>query len=215
MGNKITIVTGGAGAIGGNLVKEILRSGRKVAVIDNLSSGSKDNCPAHRNLSFYKGSILDERILGKVFLGGEKIETVFHLAAHFANQNSVEHPQEDLLTNSLGTLKLLEFFRKAKAERFVYASSSCVYGNTALDLKEYLIFDLETPYAISKLCGEQYARFYYSFHGLKIVILRYFNAYGPGDPPGRYRNVMPNFMYLALKGKPLVITGTGEETREE
>lgn len=215
MDKKIIVVTGGAGAIGGNLVKNLLGAGRRVAVIDNLSSGSRDNCPGHKNLLFCKGSILNDKLLERIFLrSGRKIEAVFHLAAHFANQNSVEHPQADFLTNILGTLKLLEFSKRVDADRFVYASSSCVYGNTALDLKEDLIFDLETPYAISKLCGEQYAHFYRSFHNLKIVILRYFNAYGPGDPPGEYRNVIPNFMFLALKGKPLVITGTGEETRD-
>lgn len=212
MKDKVILVTGGAGAIGSNLVRELLRLKNQIIVIDDFSSGCRENLVKDKNMLFHQGSILDDKLLKKIFL--KKIDVVFHLAAHFANQNSVEHPQEDFLTNSLGTLKLLEFSKNAGVDRFIYASSSCVYGDTTLDLKEDLIFDLETPYAISKLCGEQYAHFYHSFHGLRIVILRYFNAFGPTDPPGKYRNVIPNFMYLALQGKPLPITGTGGETRD-
>lgn len=212
---KVILITGGAGAIGGNLVKALSKTGNKIIVIDDLSSGDRENCPNQDNVIFYKGSILDNELLTKIFLNSNhKVNIVFHLAAHFANQNSIDHPQEDLLTNALGTLKLLEFSRKAEVGKFVYASSSCIYGDKETDLKEDLFFKLETPYAISKLCGEEYMHFYHNFHNLKVVILRYFNAFGPGDPPGKYRNVIPNFMYLAIRNKPLIITGTGEETRD-
>lgn len=215
MKDKVILITGGAGAIGGNLVKALANSNKKVVVLDDLSSGTRENCPKQDNIFFYKGSILDDRLLEKIFLHShQKIGVIFHLAAHFANQNSIEHPQEDLLTNGLGTLKLLEFSRRAKVNKFIYASSSCVYGSSELDLKEDLFFRLETPYAISKLCGEEYVHFYNDFYKLKMTVLRYFNAFGPGDPPGRYRNVIPNFMYRAIQKKPLIITGTGEETRD-
>lgn len=215
MKNKVIIVTGGAGAIGGNLVKTLARAKNKLIVIDDLSSGNRENCPKQDNIFFYKGSILDDKLLERIFLRSrQKIDVVFHLAAHFANQNSVEHPQEDLLTNGLGTLKLLEFSRKAKVNKFIYASSSCVYGGNKFDFKKDLFFKLDTPYAISKLCGEEYVHFYHNFYKLRAVILRYFNAFGVGDPPGKYRNAIPNFMYMALRNKPLIITGTGEETRD-
>lgn len=215
MADKTIVVTGGAGAIGGNLVKALSGTPGRIIVIDDLSSGSAENLPDKNNVEFLKGSIVDDRLLEKIFLRGRrKIDTVFHLAAHFANQNSVEHPQEDLATNALGTLKLLEFSRKGGVGKFVYASSSCVYGSKSGDLQEGLVSQLETPYAISKLCGEEYAHFYHNFYKREIVILRYFNAFGPGDPPGRYRNVIPNFMLSAIRKKPLIITGTGEETRD-
>lgn len=216
MKNKLIVITGGAGAIGGNLVSTLSsEKSNRIIVIDNLSSGKRHNCPEKENVKFYRGSILNDNLLEKIFLRSTKrVNIIFHLAAHFANQNSVEHPQEDLLTNSLGTIKVLEYARKAGAERFVYASSSCVYGNTDAKLKEDFISNLETPYAISKLSGEEYVHFYHNFHKLNAVVLRYFNAFGPLDTPGKYRNVVPNFMLRALRKEPLMITGTGNETRD-
>lgn len=214
MKNKTVLVTGGAGAIGANLVNTLL-PGNKVIVIDDLSSGDRSNINDSGNLSFYNGSITDDKILDRIFLSGKhKIDVVFHMAAHFANQNSIDHPQADLLTNALGTLKLLEFSKIAKVGKFVYTSSSCVYGGKKCNLTEDLFFKLETPYAISKLSGEEYVHFYHNFHKLNTVVIRYFNAFGPGDPPGKYRNVIPNFMKLAINNQPLIITGTGDETRD-
>jgi nucleoside-diphosphate-sugar epimerase len=110
---------------------------------------------------------------------------------------------------------LLQYARDAKVERFVYISSSCVYGNKQIALHEDdPEYNLDTPYAITKLLGERYTTFFYKHDGLKTVILRYFNAYGPGEYPGKYRNVIPNFFALAMQGDPLPITGTGEETRD-
>lgn len=212
LNGKNILVTGGAGAIGGNLVNFLLAHGARVIVIDNLSAGFAGNLPSGKNVVFYKDTILDEAVLKKVFRG--KIDYIFHLAAHFANQNSIDHPCEDLLTNAFGTLKLLEHGRKHSVKRFIYASSSCVYGSTDKKMSEDLITKLETPYAISKLTGEEYVHFYHRYYEMKTTVVRYFNAYGPGDPPGRYRNVIPNFFMLALHGKPLVITGTGYETRD-
>ncbi|MDD4899318.1 MAG: NAD-dependent epimerase/dehydratase family protein [Candidatus Omnitrophica bacterium] len=215
MKNKNILVTGGAGAIGANLVNILSASNKNIIVIDDLSSGTPENILKNKNVVLYKDSILNDLLLKRIFLKSRnKIDIVFHLAALFANQNSVEHPEKDLLTNALGTLKLLDLSTKSRVERFVYISSSCVYGSAGVDLKEDLSFSLETPYAISKFCGEQYAHFYHHLYGLRAVILRYFNAFGPGDPPGRYRNVIPNFMLTALQGKPLKITGTGDETRD-
>jgi nucleoside-diphosphate-sugar epimerase len=164
---------------------------------------------------FIHGSILDEEKMKRAF--SFKPHFVFHLAAHFANQNSVDHPETDLLVNGLGTLKALEYSSLVGVERFVFASSGCsVYGNQApLPLKEdYVSLHLDTPYQINKLVGELYCNYFYNYYKLPVAIARYFNVYGPGEVPGRYRNVIPNFIWWALHKQPLPITGTGEETRD-
>ena len=211
---KNVLVTGGAGAIGSNLVKALLARGcQNIYVLDDLSSGRKDNLLDGPEVHFLHDTIVNDEILERIFQ--ENITVVFHLAANFANQNSVDFPRLDLTTNGMGTLKLLEYARKVKVERFVYISSSCVYGNKNTSLHEDdLEYNLDTPYAITKLLGERYITFFHKHDRLKTVILRYFNAYGPGEFPGKYRNVIPNFFALALQGQPLPITGTGEETRD-
>jgi nucleoside-diphosphate-sugar epimerase len=212
MGDYI-LVTGGAGAIGSNLVKQLTKRKKRVVVLDNLSSGFRENLKGLKNVTFIQGDIVKNSDLDKAF--SFKISKVFHLAAHFANQNSVDHPERDLLTNVMGTLKLLEYSLQNKVKKFVYASSSCVYGSAHTELKEtFLDFKHDTPYAISKLSGEKYVKFFNDFHKLKTCIVRYFNVYGPGEKPGLYRNVIPNFFLKAMKGEPLTITGTGKETRD-
>ena len=213
LSGKRVLVTGGAGAIGSNLVRQLVKLGASVVVIDDFSSSSPDNLADINNMiGLVRGDLADDRLLGAAFAGG--IDYVFHLAAFFANQNSVEHPQDDLHTNGLATLKLLERAAACGVQRFVFASSSCVYGGSASVLSEDMSLAPDTPYAITKVLGEQYAQFFAHQRGLSIAVLRYFNSYGPGEMPGRYRNVIPNFFALAAKGKPLLITGTGEETRD-
>ena len=137
---------------------------------------------------------------------------IYHLAAFFANQNSVDYPERDLHVNGMGTLKLLEYASIASVDRFVYASSGCsIYGSEApLPLREeYVSMHLTSPYQITKMLGELYCNFFSHHHGMKIAITRFFNSYGPGEVPGQYRNVIPNFVYWAMNGHPLPITGTG------
>ena len=196
---KNVLITGGAGAIGGQLAKELSKIAN-VIIIDNLSSGYEENIPD--GIDFIEGDITNSHQLDWIFLN-DKIDVIFHLAAFFANQNSVDHPKLDLMTNGMGTLNLLELSKKHGVEKFIYASSSCVNGTIP-----------NTPYAITKKLGEAYTNLYYKNYGLSTVILRYFNSYGPGDRPGKYRSVIPNFIDNALKGKDLIITGTGEETRD-
>lgn len=214
-GQKV-VVTGGAGCIGSNLVAALIRIGAsKIVVLDDLSSSFQWNLPVAPNVTFVKGSILDEEALKRVF--GESPDYVFHLAAQFANQNSVDHPERDLLVNGLGTLKLLQHAHLMGVKKFVFASSGCsVYGSQApLPLKEeFVSLHLDTPYQITKLLGELYCNFFLNYYGLPVAIARYFNVYGPGEVPGRYRNVIPNFIYWALRKRSLPITGTGEETRD-
>lgn len=213
---KSIILTGGAGCIGSNLTKALLKAkAAKIIVLDDLSAAEKWNIPVAPNVIFIEGSILDEEVLKRAF--SEKLDYIFHLAAHFANQNSVDNPETDLLVNGLGTLNLLQYSHLTKVPKFVFASSGCsVYGSQApLPLKEeFVSIHLDTPYQITKLLGELYCNFFYNYYGLPVVIARYFNVYGPGEVPGAYRNVIPNFIYWALHQKPLPITGTGEETRD-
>ena len=213
---KTILVSGGAGAIGSNLVRKLASVGAKmVIVLDDLSSSFKWNVPNQQNVLFVQGSVTDEIMLKRIFL--EEPQIVYHLAAFFANQNSLDYPEKDLLVNGLGTLKMLEYSNMCKVERFIYASSGCsIYGSSApLPLKEdFMSLNLSTPYQITKMLGELYSNFYYNHYDLKIVKTRFFNSYGPGEVPGQYRNVIPNFIYRAIKGLPLMITGSGEETRD-
>jgi len=213
---KRILVTGGAGCIGSNLTKALLKAEpEKIVIIDDLSASYEWNIPKDPKVTFIKGSILDEERMKRAF--SYKPHFVFHLAAHFANQNSVDHPETDLLVNALGTLKTLEYANLVGVERFVFASSGCsVYGSQApLPLKEdFVSLHLDTPYQINKLVGELYCNYFHDYYKLPVAIARYFNVYGPGEVPGRYRNVIPNFFWWAMHGQPLPITGTGEETRD-
>jgi nucleoside-diphosphate-sugar epimerase len=213
---KRILVTGGAGCIGSNLIKALLKAEpERIVVIDDLSASYEWNLPKDPKVTFIKGSILDEERMKGAF--SFKPHYVFHLAAHFANQNSVDHPETDLLVNALGTLKTLEYAYLVGVERFVYASSGCsVYGSQApLPLREdFVSLHLDTPYQINKLVGELYCNYFHDYYGLPVSIARYFNVYGPGEIPGRYRNVIPNFVWWAMHGLPLPITGSGEETRD-
>ncbi|MCI0403632.1 MAG: NAD-dependent epimerase/dehydratase family protein [Acidobacteria bacterium] len=210
------LVTGAAGCIGSNLCRALLEAGAaRVVALDDLSAAGKWNLPASDRLEFIHGSVLDPTALTAAF--STRPAFVFHLAAFFANQNSVEHPEDDLQVNGLGTLRVLETSREAGVGRVVYASSGCsVYGARApLPLTEnFVSLNLDTPYQITKLLGELYCNFFRNYHNLAIVRARLFNVYGPGEIPGRYRNVIPNFFYWALHGEPLPITGSGEETRD-
>ncbi|MBI5701776.1 NAD-dependent epimerase/dehydratase family protein [Candidatus Saganbacteria bacterium] len=214
-GKKI-LVTGGAGAIGSNLVRALSEAGaERVIIIDDLSSSEKWNIPSLPNVLVSEGDILDEIKLKRVFF--EEPDYVFHLAAFFANQNSIDHPERDLQVNGMGTLKLLEYSALTKVKRFVYASSGCsIYGSHApMPLKEdFMSMHLSTPYQITKMLGELYCNFFQHQYEVPVVKTRFFNSYGPGEIPGQYRNVIPNFIYWALSGTALPITGTGEETRD-
>lgn len=214
--DKIVLITGGAGAIGTNLASALADAGAKLVIIlDDLSSGYTWNIPQKKNIMFIKGCVTDDISLKRVCF--EKPQIIFHLAAFFANQNSVDFPEKDLQVNGAGTLKLLEYAFFNKVERFIYASSGCsIYGSAApLPLKEeFMSLNLSTPYQITKMLGELYCNFFFNHYGLKVVKPRFFNSYGPGEVPGQYRNVIPNFIYWAMKGEALPITGTGEETRD-
>jgi nucleoside-diphosphate-sugar epimerase len=164
---------------------------------------------------FVQGDILDDAILKRVFK--EKPDYVFHLAAHFANQNSVDNPEKDLMINGLGILKVLQHAQLVDVKRFVYSSSGCgVYGlESKMPFEEHDVsIHLHTPYQVTKLLGELYTNYFHNLYKLPIVNARFFNSYGPGEVPGKYRNVIPNFFYWAMNKQPLPITGDGTETRD-
>lgn len=211
---SVCLVTGGAGAIGSNLTKALLKSGAKVTVLDNFSSGFLSNVETDLGLpSIIDGDVNSEEDLRVAFQC--KPDFVFHLAAHFANQNSVNHPLDDCIINVNGTLRVLEHCRRSKGlRRLLYASSSCVLGHCSGTMTENSPVAAATPYAVSKLAGEQYTLMYNSLFEVPTTVVRYFNVYGPGERPGKYRNVVPNFIQHALSGRALIVTGTGAETRE-
>jgi nucleoside-diphosphate-sugar epimerase len=213
---KTILVTGGAGAIGGNLCRKLSElNAKKVIILDDLSSSYEWNIPKAKNIMFVKGSILDDEMLKRVFK--ERPEYVFHLAAHFANQNSVDNPEVDLMVNGMGILKVLEYSQLVDIKRFIYSSSGCgVYGlDSKMPFEEHdTSVSLHTPYQVTKLIGELYTNYFHNLYGMSIVNARFFNVFGPGEVPGRYRNVIPNFFYWAMNGKALPITGDGTETRD-
>lgn len=213
---KTVLVTGGAGAIGGTLVRKLINlDTEKIIILDNLSSSYEWNIPKSDKVQFIHGDILDDVKLKWVFKS--KPDIVYHLAAHFANQNSVDKPETDLMINGLGILKVLEYSQLCDVERFIYSSSGCgVYGlESKMPFEEHDVsIKLHTPYQVTKLLGELYTNYYHNLYDLPIVNARFFNSFGPGEVPGKYRNVIPNFFYWSMKGLPLPITGTGEETRD-
>ena len=218
--SKNILVTGGAGAIGSNLtiaLSKLVGDG-KVIVLDNLSAthdGSPWNLINKPNVMFVEGDVRSDRDLKRVFK--ERIDIVFHLAAFFANQNSVDYPETSAEVDVLGMIKLLEISTLSKVDKFIYASSGCaIYGSfPELPLKEdFISMHLTTPYQINKMTGEMYCNYYMHHFGLNIVNCRFFNSFGPGEIPGQYRNVIPNFIYWSMKGRQLPITGDGSETRD-
>ncbi|WP_129595992.1 NAD-dependent epimerase/dehydratase family protein [Anaerophilus nitritogenes] len=209
---KIVAITGGAGFIGSHLVELFLNKNYKVVVIDDLSGGNILNLPPSKNLYFFKKDIRDPSI--EDIYKKYKPSMIIHLAAHFANELSIKEPRYDLEVNGGGTLSQLELAKKIGVERFVYASTSCVYNPSEYPLKEDFSLCPHTPYGISKLSGEYYCQFYKKHYGLPMTILRYFNCYGPKEDTNFYRGVVPKFIDQAFRGLPIVITGNGEEIRD-
>ena len=218
---KNILVTGGAGAIGSNLIialSKLVGEKGRIIVLDNLTA-TKDSNPWNvepmENILFVKGDVRSDSDLKRVFK--EKINLVFHLAAFFANQNSVDYPELSADVDVIGMIKILEQSNLSGIEKFIYASSGCaIYGSfPKLPLKEdFISMHLTTPYQINKMTGEMYCNYYNHHFGLKTVNCRFFNSFGPGEIPGQYRNVIPNFIYWSMNGRRLPITGDGKETRD-
>ena len=211
MKNKRILITGGCGAIGSTLVKKLQES-NIIDIIDNLSSNNQ-NYHSKKNVNIYNIDISNSHELSKA-ISKKKYDYVFHLAANFANQNSVDNPILDANTNIIGTINLLEILKKNKPKKVIYSSSSCVYGKTKNFSEKNNNYHCDTPYAISKLSAEYYFKFYSNQHNINYIIVRYFNTFGPYELPGNYRNVIINFINSALNNKKIIITGSGKEIRD-
>lgn len=213
-----TLVTGGAGFIGSNLAERLLQLGHKVVVLDDLSTGKKENLASFKsssNFSFIKGNILDFPKL-KEIVNGFAVDFIFHQAARPSVERSVKDPLETNRVNVEGTLNILWASLHSKVKKVIAASSSSVYGNTpVLPKREDMIPAPQSPYGVSKAAKELYLKIFNDLYGLKTVALRYFNVYGrKQDPNSEYAAVIPKFIHWALEGKPLRIEGDGLQTRD-
>lgn len=211
---KKFIVTGGAGFIGSNITKELVRRGNKVKVIDNLSTGKKDNLKeVYQKIKFIKGDIRNLKLLQQEFRG---FDFVLHQAALVSVPRSITDPKKTNQNNIDGTLNVLVASRDQKIKRVVYASSSSVYGDIQTDFnQEETTGKLLSPYALTKYTGEVYCRLFYEIYGLETVVLRYFNVFGPfQDPNSQYAAVIPKFIKIMLAGKRPTIFGDGNQSRD-
>ncbi len=209
-----SLVTGGAGFIGSNLVHQLVRSGHEVIVIDNLSTGKRANlAELDESIRFIEGDIRDPELVREATQG---VQYLFHQAALPSVARSVREPWQSHDHNSSGTLNVLLAARDAGVERVVYAASSSAYGDTAvLPKSEALPPNPLSPYAVTKYTGELYCRVFYQLYGLETVALRYFNVFGPRqDPLSEYAAVIPRFITGLLSGEAPVIYGDGEQTRD-
>jgi UDP-glucose 4-epimerase len=207
-------VTGGAGFIGSHLVEALLVGGCRVAVLDDLSSGNERNLPASDGrLRFMRGDIRDRRAVESAVAG---CEAVFHLAAVVSVPKTTQDPVGSAEVNETGSLNVLDAARRAGAGRFVFASSSAVYGDDPrLPKREDMAPKPLTPYAVQKLAVEYHARVYSGLYGLPSVCLRFFNVFGPRqDPSSPYSGVISIFMTKALTGGVPVIYGDGRQSRD-
>lgn len=213
---KKAVVTGGAGFIGSHLVDALIKHGFHVAILDDLSSGRKENIQHILNVGdteFLQGSITDDSQLQKICPGAKYI---FHLAAIPSVPRSIDNPQASHDVNATGTLKVLLAARNNGVKKVIYASSSSVYGDTpVLPKKEDMMPNPLSPYAVTKLAGEYYCRVFHQVYALPTVCLRYFNVFGPRQDAGsQYAAVIPRFIKRVSEGKPPVIYGDGEQTRD-
>ncbi len=208
------LITGGAGFIGSHLVEHLVGVGQEVVVLDDLSTGRRENFSSvRRRISFIRGSVADLSTCRRAMEG---IDCVLHHAAVTSVQRSVEEPLAAHHVNGTGTLNILLAAREARVRRVVYAGSTSAYGNPAtLPNSEAHVTRPLGPYAAAKLAGEEYCLAFHATYGLETVILRYFNVYGPRqDPKSQYAAVVPRFVAAALQGEPPTIFGDGRQTRD-
>jgi nucleoside-diphosphate-sugar epimerase len=209
------LVTGGAGFIGSHISQALIQRGAKVIVLDNLSLGQRHNLDwaAGADLEFIEGEVTDEALIGKLVAG---CDWVFHEAAMPSVPRSVQDPLGSNFHNTDGTLRLLVAARDAGVKRFLFASSSAIYGDQDAPRKHELLPPSPlSPYALQKYTGERYCQLFQQLYGLPTVALRYFNVYGPRqafDSP--YSGVIAKFCTAMLKGETPVIFGDGLQSRD-
>lgn len=211
---SLMLVTGGAGFIGSHIVERLLGDGHSVRVLDNFSTGRRENLAAFGGgVDLVEGDIRD---LGTVGRAVDGVDVIFHEAALASVPRSVDDPATSNQVNVLGTLNVLLAGRDAGVRRVIYASSSSIYGESPeLPKREDMPPAPESPYAVSKLAGEYYCRVFTGLYGLDCVALRYFNVFGPRqDPESQYAAVVPIFLAAMLSGRRPIIYGDGEQSRD-
>jgi nucleoside-diphosphate-sugar epimerase len=208
------VVTGGAGFIGSHIAQALAREGLRVRIIDDLSTGHRENLDElEGDIEFTQGTIADEQLLHKVLDG---VELIFHEAAIPSVPRSVENPRQSHIASVDGTFTLLLAARDKKVRRLVYAASSSAYGDQAtLPKAEEMLPDPLSPYAVAKLVGEYYCQVFARVYGLETISLRYFNVFGPRQDPGsQYSGVVSRFISTLFTGEQPVIYGDGEQSRD-
>ncbi len=205
------LVTGGAGFLGAALANRLVEDGHDVWVIDDLSAGDRSRLDPR--VLFTRGSVLDRPKLWTLLQG---VDCVYHLAARVQVAESILYPREYNEVNVGGTVSVMEAMRDAGVHRVVFTSSGAVYGEQAHQpVREDQLPNPQSPYAVSKLAAEYYVRTIGVLWGIETVILRIFNAYGPGQNlPPSYPPVVPRFLQQALRGGSLVVFGGGAQTRD-
>jgi nucleoside-diphosphate-sugar epimerase len=214
MGNgRYFLVTGGAGFIGSNVAEAVAARGDRVRVLDDLSTGRRENLTAIGDVDLVEGDLRDPAAVRRAVDG---VEGIFHQAALRSVPRSVDDPTSTNDVNVNGTLNLLMAAREAGVRRVVYASSSSAYGDDpTLPKVETLPSNPISPYAVAKLAAEHYCRTFARLYGLETVSLRYFNVFGPRqNPESKYSAVIPRFLELGLAGVPLEVHGDGEQSRD-
>lgn len=207
-----TLVTGGAGFIGSNIVRLLVEEGHEVTVLDNLSSGFRCNLDAFPQVPLTEGDVRNAKDVRDAMAGAE---VVFHLAASVGNTRSIEHPLDDSEINVIGTLQVLEAARTARVRKVVFSSSAGIFGELiTLPIAEDHPVEPDSPYGASKLAAEKLCLAYGKMYDLDAICLRYFNVYGPNQRYDAYGNVIPIFAHRMLHGMPLVVFGDGEQTRD-
>jgi nucleoside-diphosphate-sugar epimerase len=214
MGKEIYLVTGGAGFIGSHIVELLLKNGARVRVIDDFSTGREANLRNFLDdIDLIEGDIRNEELVNRAVSG---CSYILHQAALPSVVRSLEDPVTTHQVNVVGTLNLLCAARQARTKRFVFASSSSVYGNSpVLPKREDMPPRPMSPYAVGKFTGENYCRIFSNLYDMRCVSLRYFNVFGPRqDPTSQYAAVIPNFFSALCRGESPLIDGDGDQTRD-